>query len=141
MKFKLRIPGRDDFDAPPAAKVANQRIEEASSVLVCGIAANDAPASAPADEPIRRFAGFAAHEISDAETARHEKRQARIAWLGYGAEAELLAGLLLRRDRDMDDRRLCVECSHAGPGWRCAKGDAFFIRQLQRCDNFQESIK
>lgn len=36
-----------------------------------------------------------------------------------GGEATLLAGRLVTRDRDGDDRRLCLECSSLGDGGRC----------------------
>ena len=74
-----------------------------------------------------------------AEIVSFEKRVARITWLGY-AEAKGLVEKLLRRDRDGDDRRLCVECSHAGPGWRCAKREVFLLDQLQRCPLFKEKL-
>lgn len=68
-------------------------------------------------------------------------------------DAEQLADKLATRDRDLDDRRLCLECSHlsgfAG-SWRCRNwqragialqardaglpGD--LVRLLQRCDGF-----
>lgn len=56
MKFKLRIPGRDDIQDAPAAKVANPRILIESSVNLPTIAANDASDTDPIVEPIRRFA-------------------------------------------------------------------------------------
>ena len=138
MKFKLRIPGRDEIQAVPVANPANPLIQIGAIKRLAEIAANEAPDPAPALVPISRLAGLAVHEISNTEIVRFEKRQARISWLGYGDDAEHLAEMLLHRDRDLDDRRLCVECSHAGPGWRCAKRDAFLVRQLQRCNNFQE---
>lgn len=173
MRFKLRIPGRDDIQAAPVAKVANLRIVDIPALQVCRPtqSANDAPNSAPAPEPIRRFAGFAAPEVcetdheamrerrangtphrladplarlqpwTDEEIGAFQRRQARIVWLGYGDAAEHLAEMLLHRDRDMDERRLCVECSHAGPGWRCNKKASFLLEQLQRCDNFMESTQ
>lgn len=73
---------------------------------------------------------------TDAEIVTFEKRVARSTWLGY-PDAEGRAERLLRRDRDHDDRRLCIECLHAAPGWRCAKRDAFMLDQLQRCQNFE----
>jgi hypothetical protein len=75
---------------------------------------------------------------TDAEIATSEKRQACAIWLGYGNRADRVADMLLRRDRDKDDRRLCIECAHADPGWRCAKHEAFMVDQLQRCPAFQE---
>jgi hypothetical protein len=72
-----------------------------------------------------------------AEIVAFEKRVARIAWLGYG-DAKGRAERLLHRDRDIDTRRLCIECQYAGSGWRCAKREAFSLDQLQRCPKFKE---
>ena len=74
---------------------------------------------------------------TDAEIVAFDKRVARSTWLGY-PDAKGRAEKLLHRDRDGDDRRLCVECLHAGPGYRCAKREAFLLDQLQRCPKFQE---
>lgn len=76
---------------------------------------------------------------TDEEIALFQRRQARIAWLGYGGRSEYLAEKLVHRDRAMDDRRLCLECSHAGPGWHCAKKAGFLLEQLLRCDHFKKS--
>ncbi len=67
-------------------------------------------------------------------------------------EAEVLADKLVIRDRESDDRRLCLECSNlsrTGTGWSCrnwrqagigAPGvPADLVRQLQRCDGFIDS--
>ena len=64
-------------------------------------------------------------------------------------DAERLADKLVTRDRESDDRRLCVECAHlrqAG-GWRCgqwkqagigsAAVSADLVQLLQRCDGFK----
>ena len=66
-------------------------------------------------------------------------------------EAELLAYGLVGRDRDLDNRRLCMECKHlSGPAaaMRCAQWQraglgqpgipAGLQTQLQRCDGFSE---
>lgn len=74
---------------------------------------------------------------TDGEIVAFDKRVARSTWLGY-PNAEGRAERLLHRDRDTDDRRLCVECQHAGPGWRCAMREAFMLDQLQRCPKFKE---
>ena len=74
---------------------------------------------------------------TDAEIVSFDKRKARSTWLGY-SDAKGRAERLLHRDRDTDDRRLCVECAHAGTGWRCAKREAFLLDQLQRCPMFKE---
>ena len=69
-------------------------------------------------------------------------------------DAENLADKLIQRDRDLDDRRLCLECFHlsgqSGKAWDCRNwqraGIALWARdaqlatalvlQLQRCDGF-----
>ena len=136
MRFKLRIPGRDDIQAVPAANPANSLILIKSSANLPTIAASTASDHDPVVKPISRLAGLAGHDVLNAEVVRFDKRVSRISLLGYGDEADHLGVMLLRRDRNMDERKLCIECSHAGPGWRCAKRDAFLVRQLQRCDNF-----
>ena len=136
MRFKLRIPGRDDIQAVPAANPANSLILIKSSANLPTIAASTASDHDPVVKPISRLAGLACHDVLNAEVVRFDKRVSRISLLGYGDEADHLGVMLLRRDRNMDERKLCIECIHAGPGWRCAKRDAFLVRQLQRCDNF-----
>lgn len=170
MSFKLRIPGRDEIQAAPAANSANPLIGE--KVQICMVSANDAPA--PTVEPISRLAGLAAPEVceidneamrersaiisangapywqadklaglqawTDEEIGVFQRRQARIVWLGYTVPSEYLAEMLVHRDRDGDERRLCIECAHAGPGWRCAKNAGFLLEQLQRCDQFKSAI-
>ena len=72
---------------------------------------------------------------------------------------ETLADKLEVRDRDQDDRRVCLECKHfAGHGagsWRCgnwqvagiailsryAQLPADLVVQLQRCDGFTAHLK
>ena len=73
---------------------------------------------------------------TDEEIALFLKRQARIVMLGYVGPSEYLAEMLVHRDRDGDERKLCIECAHAGPGRRCAKNAGFLLEQLQRCDQF-----
>ena len=70
-------------------------------------------------------------------------------------DAESLADKLVQRDRDSDDRRVCLECTHlTGYGvtsWRCgnwqaakvayraqdSKLPADLVMQLQRCNGFK----
>lgn len=72
------------------------------------------------------------------------------------AVAEPLADKLVQRDRQADDRRLCLECVHlAGFGaWRCgnwqqagvairardAQLSGELVYQLQHCDGFKGAI-
>ncbi len=155
MTFRLHIPGRVEIEAPPPANPANPLIESERGA----VAAND---EAPARVRISGLAGLAtpddhdsktersaivsAEGVSyweadslaglptwtDAEIALFDKRVARSTWLGY-PDGKGRAERLLHRDREGDDRRLCVECQHAGPGYRCAKREAFLLDQLQRC--------
>ena len=76
---------------------------------------------------------------TDAEIVAFDKRVARSTWLGY-PDAKGRAERLLHRDRGCDHRRLCVECHHAGPGYRCARREAFLLYQLQRCPMFKENM-
>ena len=73
-------------------------------------------------------------------------------------DGEALADKLVRRDREQDDRRVCLECQHfAGHGaesWRCgnwiragvatqqrdAALPANLVNQLQRCNGFYLSV-
>lgn len=73
-------------------------------------------------------------------------------------EAESLADRLVQRDREDDDRRLCLECTHLGgyvrDSWRCGNWQAAgiairahdnqmpgdFAQLLQRCDGFDDTF-
>ena len=80
------------------------------------------------------------------ELERMLARVQRAEALGLPAhEADALADRLHLRDRDRDDRRLCIECLHVradADGWRCAAlhgpipRDWVTIR-LQRCKKFE----
>lgn len=50
--------------------------------------------------------------------------------------AEEWADRLVNRDRDGDDRRLCVECKYLLSQWRCAEREAVLAEVLQRCPKF-----
>ncbi len=84
-------------------------------------------------------------------------RLARFTDKGLGLDdAEALADKLVRRDREPDDRRLCLECLHlsgqSGKAWDCrnwqragvasrardAQLSAALVYQLQRCDGFAQ---
>ena len=118
------------------------------------LAAND-----PAADPDRwcwpHTAAMNTREI-DTFTAR----LARFTDKGLGLDdADELADKLVKRDRDLDDRRLCLECIHlsgqSGAVWSCknwqragvalrardALLSAALVFQLQRCDGFQEAQK
>lgn len=91
--------------------------------------------------------------MNGAEIDTFKARLTRFTDKGLDLDAgERLADELVIRDRENDDRRLCLECTHLyrGDGWRCgnwrAAGVACRSRdaqlpeglttQLQRCDGF-----
>ena len=89
--------------------------------------------------------------MNGAEIDTFTARLARFTDRGLSLiDAERLADRLVQRDRDLDDRRLCLECAHLRHGGRCGNwqhagvairardnqlhGD--FTAMLQRCDGF-----
>ena len=55
----------------------------------------------------------------DIEIATFNEREARFARLGRSADADTLAERLTLRDRQMDERRLCLECAALADNRRC----------------------
>ena len=68
--------------------------------------------------------------------------------------AEALAYKLVNRDREADDRRLCLECVHLSGqrgAWRCSQWQragmgaagipAGLVLVLQRCDGFRNASR
>ncbi|GAB3480281.1 hypothetical protein GCM10011496_22230 [Polaromonas eurypsychrophila] len=95
--------------------------------------------------------------MTGAEIDTFTARLARFTDKGLGlGDAEALADKLVTRDRESDDRRLCLECFHlsgqSGKAWDCrnwqaakvasrardAQLSAALVTQLQRCDGFKE---
>jgi hypothetical protein len=83
---------------------------------------------------------------NDAETALMLERAEVFERMGLTpGEVDLAVERLLRRDRGLDDRHLCIECQHVRAdrvGWRCAalRGlipSEWVARQLQRCPTFK----
>jgi hypothetical protein len=89
--------------------------------------------------------------MNTAEIDRFLRREAQFTNKGLaGDDAERLADRLVFRDRDGDDRRVCLECSHLqGLGlWRCGNSDRAGVGRdlprelavtLQRCPGFTAS--
>jgi hypothetical protein len=87
---------------------------------------------------------------SDADITRFLQRKERlIRWGRSEEEAERIAERLVRRDRDGDDRRMCVECSFLGNSGRCIAAATGRLKGvdrrlepvpdiLQRCEAFGE---
>ena len=143
--------------ATPATPATDRRNIPPSVATVATVAVARAPdkaANDPAPELDRhcwpRSTAMTGREI-DTFTARlhrfNDKGLTR-------TDGEALADKLVRRDRQQDDRRVCLECQHcAGHGaesWRCgnwqpagialrprdAQLPADLVVQLQRCDGF-----
>lgn len=83
----------------------------------------------------------------DAEIDAYLAREARFTRLGRAADAEHLAERLTLRDRQRDDRRLCLECAALADNGRClvaARGSLLGASRrlepvptiLQRCEGF-----
>ena len=96
--------------------------------------------------------------MNSAEINTFKARLARFTDKGLTLEdADELADKLVTRERDLDDRRLCLECIHLsgqnGKAWDCrnwlvakvasrardAQLSAALVCQLQRCDGFKEA--
>lgn len=89
--------------------------------------------------------------MNGAEIDTFTARLARFTDKGLSLDdAEALAEKLVIRDRDGDDRRVCLECAHLHHGGRCGNWQAAgvairardaqlpgdFTAMLQRCDGF-----
>jgi hypothetical protein len=75
--------------------------------------------------------------LNDRQIARMAFRIALFMKRGHTEpEAEALADRLADRDYDGDDRRMCVECAHVRPQYRCEAGGAAIRGLLQRCPLF-----
>ena len=138
-------PGFGGFVAPDMAPVPKTRGDSP--------AAND-PAAGP-----DRWAWPHSAAMTGAEIDTFTARLARFTDRGMGlADADALADKLVTRDRESDDRRLCVECvhlaGHAAVNWGCknwqrsgvaikarnAQLSAALVYQTQRCGGFKDSI-
>jgi len=98
---------------------------------------------APTLTPEQRRRLWRGQPATDVELERMAARVQRAERLGLRAhEADALADRLHLRDRDCDDRRLCIECRHVRAGWRCAALGQPIPREwvtsrLQRCEHFR----
>ena len=135
---------------PSVATVASVSVATAQKQ-----AAND-PAAVLHDPD--RWAWPHSAAMNGAEIDTFTARLARFTDKGLGLDdAEVLADKLVTRDRESDDRRLCLECFHlsgqSGKAWDCrnwqragvalmardAQLSAALVWQLQRCDGFKEA--
>ena len=129
----------------PAPISASDRLRAASLALDAMIAA--AGKSADPDH----WCYPHSEAMNTAEIDRFTARLARFTDHGMILlDAEGLADRLVIRDREQDDRAMCLECTHLQRAGRCANWqhsgvairarDAFMpaelVRQLQRCEGF-----
>ena len=118
--------------------------------------APDRAANDPAADP-DRWAWPHSAAMNGAEIDTFTERLARFTDKGLNLDdAEALADKLVRRDRESDDRRVCLECvylaGHGAGAIRCtnwqragvavqardARLSGAQIHRLQRCDGFKE---
>jgi hypothetical protein len=131
---KATKPGFVGFVAP--APGASQKVESEAQT-------RPTP-ELPAPDPRLSWSHYT--PANAAEIARMAARTEAFERMGLSApEADGLADLLHLRDREGDDRHLCVECQHVRAdrvGWRCGalRGPIpreWFAIQLQRCPTFK----
>lgn len=134
------------FVAYPPAPFAKIKLGDGAAIKPQATAANEAvqPDPAPGEREPRPVA------MSAAELATFARRVERFTMRGLCAEAsEREAYRLAARDRDGDDRRLCLECLHlrgipqawrCGNAWRAGIGGPALPSDLagllQRCPGF-----
>ncbi|MGZ5233230.1 MAG: hypothetical protein ACXWC3_24690 [Burkholderiales bacterium] len=147
MTFRLRIPGRDDAQAVVASPANPQIDSQSVSGLAeladgecTGMKTREGIVSLPPSlsKYTQTIITLPPDVAATVEEERRIQRRARIVWMGYVEVADQLAETLKARDRRLDDRRLCVECAHAGPRWHCRKKQGFLTDVLQRCKYFEE---
>jgi hypothetical protein len=138
------------LQAYPPAPFQKIGVVDSVTVKPAPTAANDAPA--PATEPAAdpdRWCWPHSTAMNTGEIGTFTARLARFTARGVSYdEAERLADVLVIRDHEGDDRRLCLECAHLqGVGrWRCGNwklADAArdglardLVKMLQRCPGF-----
>ena len=75
----------------------------------------------------------------DAEIYRFTVRASAFIGMGLRNDADHLAEMLVLRDRDGDDRVLCVECQH-GRATRCPDGAPMPVGLLHHCIDIKAQI-
>lgn len=143
------------FATATTATVATHEAESAATVarvatVAVAKALDTKAANDPAPDP-DRWCWPHSTAMNTAEIDTFTARLARFTDKGASLEeAERLADKLVIRDREGDDRRLCLECAHLhGAGrWRCGKwrqaevGGAVMqknlVLMLQCCNGFNQ---
>ena len=147
--------------ATPATFATHEPFEQSTLATVATVAtvavakAQDTVANDPTLDP-DRWCWPHTVAMSTREIDTFTARLARFTDKGLGlGDSDELADKLVRRDRDLDDRRLCLECAHlagqSGATWRCkdylragialkaadAQLSTALVLQLQRCEGFK----
>ena len=143
--------------ATPATPATDKPHIPPSVATVATVAVAKAPdraANDPAPDP-DRWAWPHSDAMNTGEIDTFTARLSRFTDKGLTlADAEALADKLVIRDRDLDARRLCLECLHLHRGGRCgnwqrasvamaaqdARLPADLVRRLQRCDGFTATL-
>ena len=131
-------------------QAANDPVKILALVSTCKVSTLVSSPAAVIDDP-DRWCWPHSTAMTGREIDTMAGRTALFHWRGLAAiDAELLADKLVNRDRDADDRRLCLECAHlsgrAG-AMRCAQWQQAGLGAsgvpvslplaLQRCDGFK----
>lgn len=141
--FKLTLAGGDSIHVAPASALTDahrQAIRDHRAGLLALLA--PVPKAALPDRP-HRLAKDAADRChgpawSELEIQTFVARVALFMRRGMSAtDADDLAEALVLRDRDGDDRRVCIECKH-GRASRCPDGAPMSLGLPHRCDGFKE---
>ena len=140
-----------------ATEAVSAKPEQLSSVLAVPSPAvlEKCDSSIAVSEDPDRWCWPNSSAMNSAEIGTFEARLHKFTDKGMARnDGEVLADRLVLRDRDQDDRRVCLECKHfAGHGagsWRCGNWQvagiairprdtqlpADLVLQLQRCDGF-----
>lgn len=143
--------GSVGFVATPPGHIKNSIVVERAANDAAG---NVQPVENNQDQSTVDSCAVRAREAMDeGEIDVFTARLARFTDKGIGLEvAEMLADKLVVRDRDGDDRRLCLECANliGTGGWRCGQWQraaigapgipAGLVQRLQRCDGFKGAL-
>lgn len=138
---------------PASVQAQREAFEERSAVREYDGRQTRADAERGASVDLLRLSRAQADEChaggwTEAEVTSFTKRQTLMLARGYAPEdAEAMAEALTLRDRQGDDRRICLECTHLGERGRCLAASAGRIRGadrrlepvptiLQRCEAF-----
>lgn len=138
---------------PPSVQAQQEAFEERAAIREHDGRQSRPDAERGASVDLLRLSQAQADEChaggwGDAEILSFRKRQSLMLARGYAPEdAEAMAEALTLRDRQGDDRRICLECTHLGERGRCIAASAGRIRGadrrlepvptiLQRCEAF-----